>query len=156
MIPTIKSGAASPPSARIAEAVAAAGRLPIVDLFELHGPGPTGDSASGATVRALGAMLRVRDGAPVPSGPVVLRTYDSTHLIVPYPFWRASYPSLVPTMIAPRQECRILFHLGDFRAKKFSTKLSVGAEFAPVDRHRYHQPTIGREFSGADQAALCR
>jgi len=58
--------------ASLAGAVAAAGRLPVVDLVELHGPGPAGDTASGATVRALGAMLRLRDGAPVPDGPVLL------------------------------------------------------------------------------------
>jgi ATP-dependent DNA helicase RecQ len=58
--------------ASVVEAVAAAGRLPVLDLFELRGPGPDGDVASGAKVRSLGAMLGLRDPAAVPSGPVLL------------------------------------------------------------------------------------
>lgn len=56
----------------VAAHVAAAGRLPLVDVLRLTGPAPHADLASGARVAALDEVLVLAPGAEVPAGPVLL------------------------------------------------------------------------------------
>jgi ATP-dependent DNA helicase RecQ len=56
----------------MAEHIAAIGRLPLVDVFDISGPRPPTDTASGARVAALVKGLTLRPDVALPAGPVLL------------------------------------------------------------------------------------
>jgi ATP-dependent DNA helicase RecQ len=56
----------------VAAHVAAAGRLPLLELVQRQGPEPPADAASGAVVAALLGSLSLRPGTAVPAGPLLL------------------------------------------------------------------------------------
>jgi ATP-dependent DNA helicase RecQ len=55
-------------AARLAEV----GRIPVADLLEAVGPRPASGVASGARAAAVATSLRLRPGADVPSGALLL------------------------------------------------------------------------------------
>ena len=56
----------------MAARLAQVGQMPVVDVLEAVGPRPSSGVASGARAAAVAASLRVRPGAQVPAGPVLL------------------------------------------------------------------------------------
>ena len=56
----------------MAERIAEVGRMPVADVLETVGPRPASGVASGARAASVAASLRVRAGADVPTGPVLL------------------------------------------------------------------------------------
>ncbi len=58
--------------ASIAARLSEVGRMPVADILESVGPRPASGVASGARAAAVAASIRVRPGAEVPSGPVLL------------------------------------------------------------------------------------
>jgi ATP-dependent DNA helicase RecQ len=48
------------------------GRIPVADILQAVGPRPVSGVSSGARAAAVAASLRLRDGADVPAGPILL------------------------------------------------------------------------------------
>jgi ATP-dependent DNA helicase RecQ len=56
----------------LARHIADVGKLDLLEPFDLQGPRPGGDLASGLRVAAVTASLRIRPGVAVPAGPILL------------------------------------------------------------------------------------
>jgi ATP-dependent DNA helicase RecQ len=56
----------------LSDQIAGYGRLPIFDVLEVSGPRPKESDAPAARVNALGTSLRLKPGATLPSGPLLL------------------------------------------------------------------------------------
>jgi ATP-dependent DNA helicase RecQ len=56
----------------LAQNLAVAGKLPLIEALQVDGPRPDGGDSSAKRVEGLATALRMRDGAELPAGPVLL------------------------------------------------------------------------------------